>query len=114
MRKLNYTLFKNINILTKTNQLKIDTGSGSDASSLSTKAVIDPATNEYVINGGKAFISGAGLSDVYLVMCRTGASGAGGVSCILVPKDAPGLSFGANENKLGYFIFTILFYCSFF
>jgi alkylation response protein AidB-like acyl-CoA dehydrogenase len=39
---------------------------------------------------------------VYLVMCRTGGAGAGGISCILVPKDAPGLSFGANENKLGY------------
>lgn len=50
-------------------------GSGSDAASLSTKAVIDPETNEYVINGGKAFISGAGLSDIYLVMCRTGGPG---------------------------------------
>ena len=84
----------------------VSIGSGSDAGSLSTKAVIDPATNEYVINGGKAFISGAGLSDFYLVMCRTGASGAGGVSCILIPKDTPGLSFGANENKLGYEINT--------
>lgn len=76
-------------------------GSGSDAGSLSTKAVLDEATGEYVLNGGKAFISGAGLSDIYLVMCRTGGPGAGGISCILVPKDAPGLSFGSNENKLG-------------
>ena len=76
-------------------------GSGSDASSLSTKAILDPSTNEYVLNGGKAFISGAGLSDIYLVMCRTGGPGPAGISCLLVPKDTPGLSFGSNENKLG-------------
>lgn len=77
-------------------------GSGSDAASLSTKAVLDTKTNEYVLNGGKAFISGAGLSDVYLVMARTGAPGPKGVSCLLVPKNSPGLSFGANEKKMGW------------
>lgn len=69
-------------------------GSGSDASSLSTKAVYDPATNEYVINGGKAFISGAGMSDIYLVMCRTSSntkSPADGISCILIPKETKGM-----------------------
>ena len=77
-------------------------GSGSDAGSLSTKAVFDPKTNEYVLNGNKAFISGAGMSDIYLVMCRTGGGGPGGISCVIVPKDATGLSFGANEKKMGW------------
>ena len=77
-------------------------GSGSDAASLSTKAVLDTSTNEYVLNGGKAFISGAGLSDVYLVMCRTGGNGPKGISCLVVPKDLAGLSFGANEKKMGW------------
>ncbi len=77
-------------------------GSGSDASSLSTKAVLDEATDEYVLNGGKAFISGAGMSDIYLVMARTGGPGPKGVSCLIVPKDAPGLSFGADEKKMGW------------
>jgi len=75
-------------------------GSGSDAASLSTKAEL--VGDEYVLNGGKAFISGAGLSDLYLVMARTGGPGPKGVSCLLVPKDAPGLSFGANEKKMGW------------
>lgn len=77
-------------------------GAGSDAASLSTKAVLDKSTSEYVINGGKAFISGAGQSDIYLVMCRTGGAGADGVTCLLVPKDTPGLSFGADEKKMGW------------
>lgn len=78
-------------------------GSGSDASSLSTRARFDPATNEYVINGGKAFISGAGLSDIYLVMCRTGDdAGANAISCMIIPKDTKGVSFGANERKMGW------------
>lgn len=77
---------------------------GSDAGSLQTKAVLDESTNEYVINGGKAFISGAGMSNLYVVMCRTGSSedGPKGISCMLIPGDAPGLSFGANEKKLGW------------
>jgi alkylation response protein AidB-like acyl-CoA dehydrogenase len=77
-------------------------GSGSDASSLTTKAVLDESTNEYVLNGGKAFISGAGMSDIYLVMARTSGPGPKGVSCLVVPKDAPGLSFGADEKKMGW------------
>lgn len=77
-------------------------GSGSDAASLMTKAVIDPSSpNHYIINGSKAFISGAGVSDIYLVMCRTGGSGPKGISCIIVPKDTPGLSFGNEEKKMG-------------
>ncbi len=75
-------------------------GSGSDAASLSTKAELKG--DEYVLNGGKAFISGAGLSDLYLVMARTGGPGPKGISCLLVPKNAPGLSFGANEKKMGW------------
>jgi alkylation response protein AidB-like acyl-CoA dehydrogenase len=75
-------------------------GAGSDAAALSTRAVRD---NEgYVLNGVKQFISGAGVSDLYLTMVRTGGPGAGGVSAMLVPKDTPGLSFGANEKKMGW------------
>lgn len=78
--------------------------SGSDAASLKTRAILDKSGNHYIVNGGKAFISGAGVSDVYVVMCRTGTSDskANGISCLLIPKDTPGLSFGANENKLGW------------
>jgi alkylation response protein AidB-like acyl-CoA dehydrogenase len=75
-------------------------GSGSDAASLRTAARRDG--EDYVLNGSKAFISGGGVSDVYLVMCRTGAEGPKGVSAILVEKGTPGLSFGAQERKLGW------------
>eukprot|EP01135_Chromosphaera_perkinsii_P007744 Nk52_evm33s967 gene=Nk52_evmTU33s967 len=75
-------------------------GSGSDAASLRTFAKKEG--DHYVLNGSKAFISGAGVSDVYLVMCRTGGAGPKGISCIMVEKDTPGLGFGANENKLGW------------
>uniref|UniRef100_A0A7S2WBK3 Isobutyryl-CoA dehydrogenase, mitochondrial n=1 Tax=Rhizochromulina marina TaxID=1034831 RepID=A0A7S2WBK3_9STRA len=75
-------------------------GSGSDAASLATRAERDG--DEYVLNGSKAFISGAGVTDVYLVMCRTGGEGPGGVSTLLVEKDTPGLSFGKNEYKMGW------------
>jgi len=75
-------------------------GAGSDAASLKTKAVRDG--DEYVINGGKAFISGGGRADVYVTMVRTGDDSAGGVSCIAIPKDAPGISFGAQERKMGW------------
>ncbi|KAJ9465122.1 Isobutyryl-CoA dehydrogenase [Diplonema papillatum] len=74
-------------------------GSGSDAASLRTKAVKDGSN--YVINGSKCFISGAGTAKYYVVMLRTG-EGAKGISCIVVPKDTPGLSFGANESKMGW------------
>ncbi|SFK30633.1 acyl-CoA dehydrogenase family protein [Falsiroseomonas stagni] len=73
---------------------------GSDAAALATRAVRD--NQGYVLNGTKQFISGAGVSDLYLVMARTGGAGAGGVSAFLVPKDVPGLSFGANEKKMGW------------
>ena len=75
-------------------------GSGSDAASLRTTARRDGG--DYVLNGAKAFISGGGVSDVYLVMCRTGADGPKGISTVLVEKGTPGLSFGAQERKLGW------------
>jgi hypothetical protein len=75
-------------------------GSGSDAASLRTSARRDGG--DFVLNGAKAFISGGGVSDVYLVMCRTGAEGAKGISAILVENGTPGLSFGAQERKLGW------------
>ncbi|WP_378950442.1 isobutyryl-CoA dehydrogenase [Mesorhizobium sp. ANAO-SY3R2] len=75
-------------------------GSGSDAAALRTRAVRDG--DHYVINGAKQFISGAGDSDIYVVMVRTGADGPKGISTLVVPKDAPGLSFGANEHKMGW------------
>jgi len=75
-------------------------GSGSDAAALKTKAVRDG--DDYILNGGKAFISGAGVSDLYVVMVRTGEDGPKGVSCLVVPKDAPGLSFGKPERKMGW------------
>ena len=75
-------------------------GSGSDAAALRTKAV---RTNEgWELTGTKAFISGGGFSDVYLVMCRTGGEGPRGVSCLLVEDGAEGLSFGALEKKMGW------------
>ena len=75
-------------------------GSGSDAASLSTRARRDG--EHYVLDGAKAFISGAGVSDVYVVMVRTGEPGPRGISCIAVEKGAKGLSFGAQEKKLGW------------
>ena len=75
-------------------------GSGSDAASLSTKAERDG--DHYVLNGAKAFISGGGRSEVYAVMVRTGGPGPKGISCLLVEKGTPGLSFGKQEKKLGW------------
>ena len=75
-------------------------GSGSDAAAMKTSARRDG--DHYVLNGSKAFISGAGVSDLYLVMARTGGAGAKGVSTFVVEKGTPGLSFGANERKLGW------------
>jgi alkylation response protein AidB-like acyl-CoA dehydrogenase len=75
-------------------------GSGSDAASLSTKAVRD--SDDYVLNGTKTFISGAGWSDIYVVMARTSDGGARGVSTFVVERDSPGLSFGVNEKKMGW------------
>src|SRR5512140_10456 len=75
-------------------------GAGSDAASLSTRARRDG--EHYVLDGTKAFISGGGVSDIYVVMARTGEPGPRGISCIVVEKSTPGLSFGAQEKKLGW------------
>jgi alkylation response protein AidB-like acyl-CoA dehydrogenase len=75
-------------------------GAGSDAANLSTRARRDG--DHYVLDGTKAFISGGGVSDIYVVMARTGESGPRGISCIVVEKGTPGLSFGAQEKKLGW------------
>src|SRR6478752_1666118 len=75
-------------------------GAGSDAAALRTRAVRDGS--DYVLDGVKQFISGAGSSDVYVVMARTGADGPKGISAFVVEKDAAGLSFGAQEQKMGW------------
>jgi alkylation response protein AidB-like acyl-CoA dehydrogenase len=75
-------------------------GAGSDAASLKTQARRDG--DHYLLNGTKAFISGAGTSDLYLVICRTGGEGPEGITALVVPKDTPGLSFGKQERKLGW------------
>ncbi|MET9026232.1 acyl-CoA dehydrogenase family protein [Nocardia sp. NPDC004168] len=75
-------------------------GVGSDAAALSTKAVRDG--DDYVFNGAKQFISGAGATDVYVVMARTSDAGARGISAFIVPADTPGISVGANEKKMGW------------
>ncbi|MCK6058080.1 MULTISPECIES: acyl-CoA dehydrogenase family protein [Micrococcus] len=75
-------------------------GAGSDAAALKTRAVRDG--DHYVLNGVKQFISGAGASDCYVVMCRTADTGARGISAVVVHKDTPGLSFGPNEKKMGW------------
>lgn len=74
--------------------------SGSDAASLKTTAV--KKDDHYLVNGSKAFISGGSISDVYLCMVRTGDESHQGISCLLVEKDTPGLSFGKLEKKLGW------------
>ena len=75
-------------------------GAGSDAASLST--IARKEGNKFILNGSKAFISGAGDTDAYLVMCRTSGDGPKGISCLLVEKGMPGLNFGAKEKKLGW------------
>ena len=75
-------------------------GAGSDAASLATTARREG--NKFILNGSKAFISGAGDTDVYLVMCRTGGKGPKGISCLLVEKGSKGLSFGKKEKKMGW------------
>lgn len=74
--------------------------SGSDAAALKTTAILDG--DDYVVNGNKAFISGAGENEIYVCMVRTGDASHGGISCLVVEKDTPGVSFGANERKLGW------------
>jgi len=75
-------------------------GSGSDAAALKTSAIRDG--DHYVVTGSKAFISGGGANEIYVTMVRTGGEGAGGISCLVIEKDMPGVSFGANERKLGW------------
>ena len=75
-------------------------GAGSDAAALKTRADMDG--DSYVINGGKAFISGAGATDVLVLMARTGGPGAAGISAFAVPADAPGISYGKKEHKMGW------------
>jgi alkylation response protein AidB-like acyl-CoA dehydrogenase len=75
-------------------------GGGSDAAALRTRAMRNG--DHYVLNGQKQFISGAGESDIYVTMVRTGDDGPGGISTLVVERDTPGLSFGANERKMGW------------
>lgn len=84
-------------------------GSGSDAASLKTRAFLDNAGTHYLLSGEKAFISGGGSSDIYLIMARTGSSSDvntpaqhRGITCFIVEKESQGLSFGKNEHKLGW------------
>ena len=74
--------------------------SGSDAAALKTKAVKDG--DSYVVSGSKAFISGGGENEIYVTMVRTGVEGPKGISCLVIEKDMPGVSFGAQERKLGW------------
>lgn len=75
-------------------------GAGSDAGSLKTRAERDG--EHYVIHGGKAFISGAGSTDVLVLMARTGGAGPSGISAFAVPADAPGIRYGKKEHKMGW------------
>ena len=75
-------------------------GAGSDAAALTTRALRDGES--YILNGEKQFISGAGAGDLYVVMARTGSDGAAGISALVVSGDTPGISFGANERKMGW------------
>jgi alkylation response protein AidB-like acyl-CoA dehydrogenase len=74
--------------------------SGSDAAALKTKAVLDG--DHYVVSGSKAFISGGGENDIYVTMARTGGEGPKGITALVIEKDMPGVSFGAQEKKLGW------------
>jgi len=74
--------------------------SGSDAAALKTRAVLDG--DHYIVSGSKAFISGGGENEIYVTMVRTGEEGPKGISCLVIDKDMPGVSFGAQERKLGW------------
>lgn len=74
--------------------------SGSDAGALKTRALLDG--DHYVVSGSKAFISGGGENEIYVTMVRTGEEGPKGISCLVIDKDMPGVSFGAQERKLGW------------
>ncbi len=75
-------------------------GSGSDAASLTSSAT--PVDDHYIVNGCKAFISGAGETDLLVTMLRTGQAGPKGISCLAIPADSEGITFGKNEEKLGW------------
>jgi alkylation response protein AidB-like acyl-CoA dehydrogenase len=75
-------------------------GSGSDAAALRTSARLEG--DHYVVNGTKQFISGGGVNDLYVTMVRTGVDGPKGITCLVIEKDMPGVSFGAPERKLGW------------
>ena len=77
-----------------------EAGAGSDAGNLKTKAVKDG--DYYIVNGTKSFISGGGYSDVYVTMVRTGDKSSAGISTLMIEKDSPGISFGAQEKKMGW------------
>ena len=77
-----------------------EAGAGSDAGNLKTKAVKDG--DHYIVNGTKSFISGGGYSDVYVTMVRTGDQSSSGISTLMIEKDSPGISFGAQEKKMGW------------
>jgi alkylation response protein AidB-like acyl-CoA dehydrogenase len=77
-----------------------ESGAGSDAGNLKTKAVRDG--DHYIVNGTKSFISGGGYSDVYVTMVRTGDQSSSGISTLMIEKDCPGISFGAQEKKMGW------------
>ena len=77
---------------------------GSDAASIRTKAVLNAGGDSYILNGGKSFISGAGSTDVLVLMTRTGSadSGAAGITAFAIPADLPGIDYGKNESKMGW------------
>src|SRR3546814_6677357 len=77
-----------------------EAGVGSDAGSLKTKAVRDG--DDYIVTGSKQFISGGGENEIYVVMVRTGDDDPKGISCLVIEKDMAGVSFGAQEKKLGW------------
>ncbi|MCB4860010.1 acyl-CoA dehydrogenase family protein [Sphingobium sp. PNB] len=77
-----------------------EAGSGSDAAALKTRAIRQG--DHYVVTGSKQFISGGGENEIYVVMVRTGDDGPKGISCLVIEKDMPGVSFGAQERKLGW------------
>ena len=77
-----------------------EAGAGSDAAAIKTRAVRDG--DHYIVTGSKQFISGGGENEVYVVMVRTGEDGPKGITCLVIDKDMPGVSFGAQERKLGW------------
>ena len=79
-----------------------ESGSGSDAASIKTKAALSKDGDKYLVNGSKMFISGAGSTDVLVVMVRTGELGAKGISTLVIPADTPGITYGANLEKMGW------------